>query len=180
MLLYCQELSGDIIVKVISEQEHVKKGKSVADAMRLHGNAMAAIKNHKVKKVNWDTGMYVIDLQGKSENVVIPQIRNSALSLESIEYVEPDWTVYPVATCTDDTRLNEQWHHNANRMQSCDAWDLHTGNPSAVTVAICDTGIQTNHPDLDENRLPGYNAVDGTRCWEGQGNVPCQIGAVHP
>ena len=56
-------------------------------------------------------------------------------------------------------------------MDSVGAWDLETGS-SSVTVGICDTGIQTSHPDLQDHRKEGYNAVD--RVWESQG------GAIEP
>ncbi|MCC7390423.1 MAG: S8 family serine peptidase [Phycisphaerales bacterium] len=97
----------------------------------------------------------------------------SLLSTGLFEFVEPDWTLFPIANCTTDTNLPSQWHHNSNRMASCEAWGIHTGTP-AVTVGICDTGVQTNHPDLLLNRKEGYNAVN--RVWESNGG---QIGPVH-
>ncbi len=97
----------------------------------------------------------------------------SLLSTGLFEFVEPDWTLFPIANCTTDTNLPSQWHHNSNRMASCEAWGIHTGT-AAVTVGICDTGVQTNHPDLLLNRKEGYNAVN--RVWESNGG---QIGPVH-
>ena len=40
------------------------------------------------------------------------------------------------------------------------AWDITTGDPNLV-IAICDSGIDTDHPDLAGALVPGYNAVDG-------------------
>ncbi|MFW5653818.1 MAG: S8 family serine peptidase, partial [Planctomycetota bacterium] len=51
-------------------------------------------------------------------------------------------------------------------MDSCLGWDLFTGDPR-VSVAICDTGLQLDHVDLQSHRLDGYNAE--TRVWESQG-----------
>jgi hypothetical protein len=81
------------------------------------------------------------------------------------QYVEPDWIVYPIE-CPDDPEFGNQWHHQDNRMQSCDGWDIHTGEPY-VGVGICDTGVLTSHEDLQLHRLEGYNAVD--RVWEFSG-----------
>ncbi|HEX9793612.1 MAG TPA: S8 family serine peptidase [Planctomycetota bacterium] len=106
---------------------------------------------------------------GMHENAAAGQLLASGL----FQYVEPDWTVYPIG-CPNDPLLGSQWQHDANRMDSCAGWDLHSGNPS-VAVDICDTGVRTTHEDLQANRLEGYNAVD--RVWENSGG---NIGPVHP
>jgi len=95
------------------------------------------------------------------------------LQTMTFQYAEPDWIVFPIA-CPNDTFFAQQWHHQANRMNSCAGWDLHTGN-SSVSVGICDTGVLTTHEDLQLHRLQGYNAVD--QLWESQGG---NISPVHP
>src|SRR5690606_30750166 len=37
------------------------------------------------------------------------------------------------------------------------AWDMTSGS-AAVTIAICDTGIDASHPDLAGKLVPGWNA----------------------
>ena len=81
------------------------------------------------------------------------------------EYVEPDWLCYPV-NCPNDPQFNSQWHHQANRMQSCDAWSIETGDPSIV-VAICDSGVRPGHEDLQLHRQEGYHVPSET--WESAG-----------
>lgn len=101
------------------------------------------------------------------------QVAGELLATGLFEFVEPDWILYPIG-CPNDPRFGSQWHHRTDKLDTCAAWDIHTGGPS-VGVGICDTGVQTNHPDLLLNRLEGYNAVD--RAWESNGG---RISPVHP
>jgi subtilisin family serine protease len=164
------EFSGRVIAKPKQAQELAKQGLNQqqidAHAVRVEAE-LAQYQLHGYEPI---AEHHILDVPADlTENQLIRHLMGTGL----FEFVEPDWILFPIA-CPNDSGFNSQWHHNANRMQSCDAWSLHTGGPS-VTVGICDTGVQTNHPDLLLNRREGYNAVN--RVWENQGG---QIGPVHP
>lgn len=60
------------------------------------------------------------------------------------------------ATTPNDTFFADQWHHPMIR--STDAWDIETGSPDAV-IAVVDSGVDTQHPDLWTHLLMGQSFV---------------------
>jgi subtilisin family serine protease len=58
---------------------------------------------------------------------------------------------------------SEQWHHST--LNSFSAWMLVSEETRRrTTVAVCDSGVDVNHPDLGGNLvLPGFNSYDGSR-----------------
>jgi subtilisin family serine protease len=73
------------------------------------------------------------------------------------EYVEPDWQCFPHAV-PNDPSYGSQWWHGANRIDNERAWDYTTGS-SDIIVAVCDTGVDLNHPDLAAGIVNGFNAA---------------------
>ena len=163
-----REFSGRMIVRPL---QHATLGAAglgaVADAIR--GVALREVARFGPSRHVDATDEFLIDVPAGSENIVARELMQTM----AFQYVEPDWILFPIA-CPNDTFFAQQWHHQSNRMQSCAAWDLHTGNPS-VAVGICDTGVLTTHEDLQLHRLEGYNAVD--QRWESAGG---NISPVHP
>lgn len=166
------EFSGQLIARPVQASAWDEQGLGVADANERIDAARRAMSDYVVHEYVWQTDEYVFFVpDGSTEN----EVSSLLMATGDFEYVEPNWLVYPVE-CPDDPRLTNQWHHNANRMNSCAGWDMVTGDPSIV-VGICDTGIQTSHPEFQLNRQFGYNAVN--RVWETAGNNS-MIQAVHP
>ncbi len=126
--------------------------------------AIRDLTTYEIQRYVPETDEYQITVPaGETENSVAAKL----MATGNFQYVEPDWTVYPVG-CPNDANFASQWHHGATRMASCAAWDLQTGSPSVV-VAICDTGVRTRHVDLTLNRREGYN-VTAAR-WESAGGL---------
>jgi hypothetical protein len=116
------------------------------------------------------TDEYIFFLpDGATENEVARALMSSGL----FQYVEPNWTVYPV-DCPNDSQFSTQWHHDSSHLESCAGWEIATGSPDVV-VSICDTGIETTHEDLQSHRYEAYNAVDHQ--WENSGGA---ISPIHP
>lgn len=58
----------------------------------------------------------------------------------------------------NDPMVSQQY--SITRMQLPQAWEVGKGNPTAI-VAILDTGVDINHPDLKAACLPGIDTADG-------------------
>ena len=63
---------------------------------------------------------------------------------KGVIFAEPDYIAHAYGT-PDDTYFGNQW--GMTRVQAPSAWDVTTGQ-TTVTIAILDTGIDQNHPDL--------------------------------
>ncbi|MEM9559036.1 MAG: S8 family serine peptidase [Planctomycetota bacterium] len=69
--------------------------------------------------------------------------------------VSPNYRVFP-GLVPNDSQYGSSWQHS--RIQSAAAWDISTGS-SDVIVAVCDSGVDLDHPDLVAGLVPGYNST---------------------
>lgn len=88
---------------------------------------------------------------------------------EEILLAEPNF-LFQVYAGTNDTYFDRQWNIDNQGyaiqgngtpgadMSVVDAWTLSTGDPGVI-MAIIDSGVDTTHPDLVDNLLPGYDAT---------------------
>ncbi len=72
-----------------------------------------------------------------------------------VEYAEPNY-IRRAQFVPSDVLYGTQWHYPLINLPQ--AWDITLGD-SAVTVAVLDTGVLLNHPDLQGQWVPGYDFV---------------------
>lgn len=90
-------------------------------------------------------------------------------------FAEPNYLLSPRTASVNDQFYNRQWSiHNDSAttftngiigtrdadMDVDSAWTITTGEPF-IKVAVIDAGVDTLHPDLIGNLLPGYDATGG-------------------
>lgn len=150
--------AGEVLVKykagtspAVMEQRHARWG----------ARAMRAFKHPGIKHLRLPAGMSV-------EEAIQRMGADPA-----VEYVEPNYIWRKFATVPDDTSFSNLWGlqntgQSVNGTAGTDdadidapeAWDTTQGD-GAIIVAVLDTGVDYNHPDLSDNvLLSGYDFVD--------------------
>jgi thermitase len=102
-----------------------------------------------------------IDRLGASV-VEVPQGRAAAAlralaADREVAFVEVDGTVEGAELLPNDPLYDRQW--GLPQIGAPAAWTVGTG--SDVAVAVLDTGVDRDHPDLEGAVLPGWNAITG-------------------
>ncbi|WP_400164518.1 S8 family peptidase [Brevibacillus sp. TJ4] len=76
--------------------------------------------------------------------------------LSEIEFAEPNYQFKAFAVPNDP--YFSLYQYGPQRIAAPAAWDVTQGSPE-VTVAVVDTGVQLDHPDLRAKIVPGYDFV---------------------
>jgi hypothetical protein len=124
-------------------------------------------------------GEYIVKYRDSCENlsatpIKFPSMNATVLKINTksnyqdhpcVEYMEPNYKFKLETTSVtrkkpNDPEFNQLW--GLEKIQAEKAWDIHTGN-SDVIIAVIDTGVDYNHPDLKYNmwKNPGEIAANG-------------------
>ncbi len=130
----------------------------------------------EVKKVydNVKPGLSVVRLpQGTSVFSAVTQFNGSA----DVVYAEPNYK-YKLFLVPNDPNYPEQWAlDNTGQtggtpdadIDANEAWDITTGDPEII-IAVTDTGIDYEHPDLKDNMWVNQAELNGTPDVDDDGN----------
>jgi len=135
-----RHVKGRILVQPKAGLSNVELDK----VLKVHGGRRVG----HLRQIN----VHIIELPAQaSEMAVINALRGNP----HIKFAELDVAMAP-NLYVNDPYFSDAWH--LPKIGTPQAWDIKTG--SGITVAILDTGVDANHPDLAPQLVGGWNTFD--------------------
>ncbi|MBU1911101.1 S8 family serine peptidase, partial [Patescibacteria group bacterium] len=162
-------VEGEVLVKFKNSNINLKSFRG-----KIGAKAFANRKNLKMRDEIKSANIAVMTPDdGETVQQLVDRLKNDP----SVEHVQPNYIYYPYAISANDTYKDLLWGLD-NTGQSVNgtsgtsgadieaqkAWNISEGS-SSVVVAVIDSGVNYNHPDL------AANMWDGSSCKDDSGNV---------
>jgi len=123
--------------------------------------AVASYDIDKIEQSQINNLRYVLTVSRFSAKSAL-QIANELHRTGLFEFAAPNLLLF-IRYTTNDTHFSQQWGlRNIGQnggiagmdIRAQQAWNITTGSPN-IRIAIIDTGVDLNHPDLAPNMIPG-------------------------
>ncbi|MFH1522804.1 MAG: S8 family serine peptidase [Patescibacteria group bacterium] len=136
---------------------------------RLANTKMGVI-NEILVKYRGDENIVKVKL---SKNEEIKSIIEKYKRDPQVEYAEPNY-LYHSSIIPNDIYYSNQWY--LEKVRATDAWEKVAKSPNIV-IAIIDSGIQINHPDLENNIWKNFDEISNNNIDDDQnGFIDDRIG----
>ena len=117
-------------------------------------NIISKENGSKKKQINKISTDVVNTPPGKNSHQMVAAFRDQYA--DKIEFAELDIKATPLLT-PNDPEYSKQWA--LPKIEAPAGWDI-TKGLNTTTIAVLDTGVNINHPDLKNKLVPGWNVVD--------------------
>jgi len=121
-------------------------------------NVRAAVGVRQLRKFGLVPGLELVEAPKGDVAAHVRALRNNP----NVLYVEPDYVLKPTGDPNDPSYANLWGLKNSNNfdIDAPEAWDLTTGNPDTI-IAVLDTGVAIDHPDLQGNLWKNAGEIAG-------------------
>jgi thermitase len=92
----------------------------------------------------------------QSESKTADELKDYFENIQHVEYAEPNYIYLQNEVPNDLLYLQYQW--NLPTIQTEEGWQLSQGNKNVV-IAVIDSGVDLDHPDLIHRLKKGYNVL---------------------
>ncbi|HLC24780.1 MAG TPA: S8 family serine peptidase [Nitrosopumilaceae archaeon] len=164
IVLIASILLGPLLVSDVFGEEKVPEKYAPDRLLIKFKNDVSTSQKYKLLKENGAVELSEIKPLGIKVIKVPEHALESAkalLSKKYVEYVELDYMFEPAAI-PNDPYFSNQWHLQS--IKAAQAWDISKG--SSIPIAILDTGVDPNHPDLKDKLTLGYNFYNNNNDWK--------------
>jgi len=184
-------VEGEVIVKFKKEKIDVKRTFGRAKAY-VFEKKFALDKKDEIKELN-----IRVFKSKKSTEEMVRELNSDS----KVEYAEPNYLRFPTTIITNDTHkdllwgldntgqtVNETVGTNDADIDAPEAWEISEGSGDVI-VAVIDSGVAYNHPDLAGNMWDGSSCKDETGTplegcnhgydFENNDNTPLPDGSSH-
>jgi thermitase len=94
-----------------------------------------------------------VSIVGVPAAATLASTLSAYLQFDEVESAEPDRVMYTTVN-PNDPQFPNQW--GPKKIRCPEAWDQYKGSGTYFT-AILDTGVKSNHVDLNDHIIPGYD-----------------------
>jgi thermitase len=145
--------AGAFSLAAAPSSDHVPGRLLVGHRGALDDRRMLTLRAHRAfeRRQIPELGLHIVDAPAESSEFIRESLQQTGL----FDFVEPDYYAHTAAD-PNDPSYNAQWH--LRKIGGSQAWSMTTGSASVV-VAVVDSGVYSQHPDLAGKLVPGWNFV---------------------
>ena len=121
----------------------------------VNGQTRMSVERHRGRVIRQLRGVKTRVIEISADENIAEVIEN--LSKDPlVKFAEEDKLLSPEEIFANDTYNDAAWH--LEKIDAPSAWETSMGE--GVTVAVLDTGVDEDHPDLFGQTVPGWNTYD--------------------